>query len=451
MTTPDDAALRTYADFEHRVLIVLLGTSPAVLTETLYALVKATGGKQFIPTKVVVITTTEGRKLLNDTLLTTDGARYGAPIGRAGRRVTWLHRLCEDLEIAPITLGNDDIVVPQGPDCEEIHDAHSEDELNAMADAIVDALCQYTTRANTAVHLSLSGGRKSMGHLAGQAMTALARPFDRLIHVIVKPAWLEQPEVKFFYPGCQLSHSNPSPDTTKNKRKHPTEYTVSTADDPLQLSYEPFILLPTSLRKLADQREDLSFNGLIAALSDPPDWLMLELSRSTGDALLGGQPLEKVGRKGTANRLEPKARAYLLTLAQLKHVSHPLTDDEATVYAINYWRISPGMSPDATKKICTNLFVPKTVAEIGDNQMLITRVDADTIKQYFILQKDRNKAENFDTVQLRRDYLDREISALRHAIANCLPPLTKNVSAFDIRVSKSTRCLPAQLRIKWID
>ena len=390
MTTPDDAALSTYADFKHRVLIVLLGTSPAVLTETLYALVKATGGKQFIPTKVVVITTTEGRELLNDTLLITRGARYGAPIGRAGHRVTWLQRLCEDLGIASITVGKDDIVVPQGPDCEEINDAHSEDELNAMADAIVDALWQYTRRVNTAVHLSLSGGRKSMSHLAGQAMTALARPFDRLIHVIVKPAWLEQPDVKFFYRGCRRSYSNPSPDTSKNKHDYPTEYGVTAAEVSLQLSYEPFILLPTSLRKLADQREDLSFNGLIAALSDPPDTLTLQISKSTGRATLQGRALVKLKSDGKVAELEPKERAYLLTLAQLKQLSHPLTDDETTVYALNYWSIVPGISPDATKQICTNLFMPKSPAEVSNSKTLICRIDADTIKQYFKLQEYRN-------------------------------------------------------------
>ena len=57
------ARRKSYAEYQHRVLILLCGTSPAVVSETLFALATTDSGRRFLPPEIKVITTTEGREL----------------------------------------------------------------------------------------------------------------------------------------------------------------------------------------------------------------------------------------------------------------------------------------------------------------------------------------------------------------------------------------------------
>ena len=52
--------------YNKRILLSVTGMSPAVVTETLYALVTEKG---FIPTEIQVITTVQGKNKLLDVLL----------------------------------------------------------------------------------------------------------------------------------------------------------------------------------------------------------------------------------------------------------------------------------------------------------------------------------------------------------------------------------------------
>ena len=61
--------------YNKRILLSVTGKSPAVVTETLYALVTE---KNFIPTEIQVITTIEGRNELLSALLGIEGKRKGA-------------------------------------------------------------------------------------------------------------------------------------------------------------------------------------------------------------------------------------------------------------------------------------------------------------------------------------------------------------------------------------
>lgn len=57
---------------KRKILLSVTGMSPAVVTETLYALVTE---KDFIPTEIQVITTEQGKNKLLDALLGIEGGR----------------------------------------------------------------------------------------------------------------------------------------------------------------------------------------------------------------------------------------------------------------------------------------------------------------------------------------------------------------------------------------
>ena len=76
--TPSPAAPASYP---RRVLLAVCGLSPQIVTETLYALA-ADAHAPFIPTEVHLITTQEGARRADLSLLSAD--------------LGWFHRLCSD-------------------------------------------------------------------------------------------------------------------------------------------------------------------------------------------------------------------------------------------------------------------------------------------------------------------------------------------------------------------
>ena len=84
------------AAFPRRVLFTVTGLTPQIVTETIYGLaVKQT--PPFLPTQLVVMTTSDGA---NRARLTLQGNDPG-----------WLRRLCKDYDLPPIQFGDEDIRV----------------------------------------------------------------------------------------------------------------------------------------------------------------------------------------------------------------------------------------------------------------------------------------------------------------------------------------------------
>lgn len=168
-------------DFAHRLLLAVTGLSPQVVTETVWAIARQTPAA--VPTKIRLLTTAEGahraRLLLKGTsnqpgALASLANCLGVP--------TW------PLDIVPIC----------GADGAPLDDLASEADNTAAADAIVNAVRQATSDAEAAVHVSIAGGRKTMGFLAGMALSLFGREQDRLSHVLVSAPF--QGHAAFFFP-----------------------------------------------------------------------------------------------------------------------------------------------------------------------------------------------------------------------------------------------------------
>ena len=185
-------------------------------------------------------------------------------------------------------------------------------------------------------------------------------------------------------------------------------------------------------------------------MSDPPDTLTLQISKSTGRATLNGRALVKLKSDGKEVELEPKERAYLLTLAKRTILHNPLNHDEAVAFAENYWSIKHGMTPDECQKVCHSLFVPKQASAQGESHRLMTKISRSEIEKYFILTSERDADQSITTAELRAS-LGPVATAVNIAIRYCLPSLTQNPSAFDICPSKGKRGLSEKMQVEWID
>ena len=178
-------------DYSRKVLVVVSGLSPAVVTATFYALA-VTAKPLWVPSEVYVVTTGAGLKQLEASLLDSVGAN-----GRV--RKGQFRALCEDYEIAGVKLVRDNIRVLIDEEGAVEDDAHSAQAMMRMGDLVVSTLCEFTSDENCAVHVSLAGGRKSMSYLAGTALSLVGRGQDVLSHVILSdPAFETAPG--FYYP-----------------------------------------------------------------------------------------------------------------------------------------------------------------------------------------------------------------------------------------------------------
>ena len=177
----DPAAL-----FPRRCLLMTVGRTPQVVTETVFALAARPQGQRFVPTEIHLVTTEEGRRQAELDLLETGHAQ--------------LERLCRDHHIGSpgIRFDLSTIHVIRGEDAQPLEDIRSVRDNERGADAIVRLVRQLTADPDCALHVSLAGGRKTMGFYLGYALSLFGRPQDRLSHVLVDPRFENLPE--FFYP-----------------------------------------------------------------------------------------------------------------------------------------------------------------------------------------------------------------------------------------------------------
>lgn len=172
--------------FARRILLTAIGRTPQVLTETLYALAVGCASQRFIPTEIHVITTEEGRRQVELDLMDEGHMR--------------LRQFYEDYELDRRAMRFDAACVHVIRDASSrpLEDIRTADDNERAADAIVQLVRQLTSDPTSALHVSLAGGRKTMGFYLGYALSLFGRPQDRLSHVLVDPRFENLPD--FFFP-----------------------------------------------------------------------------------------------------------------------------------------------------------------------------------------------------------------------------------------------------------
>jgi CRISPR-associated protein (TIGR02584 family) len=174
------------AAYPRRILLAVTGLSPQIVTETLYALAVA-GKPPWVPTEIRIITTRRGAKEARRTLISDDPG--------------WFWRLCADYRLAEIAFGAKDIRVITGPDGEPLDDILDEADNAAVADFITEEVRELTADPKASLHVSIAGGRKTMGFYLGYALSLFGRTQDRLSHVLVPTTFESRDDI--FYPRSE--------------------------------------------------------------------------------------------------------------------------------------------------------------------------------------------------------------------------------------------------------
>ena len=170
------------AHFQRRIMLAVTGLSPQVVTETVYALSQQ--GVSFIPSEIHLITTVEGAERARLSLLSESPG--------------WFHRLCRDYDLPPIRFDSDSIHILQTPNGTPLADIRDPEDNQFAADFITEKVREFSADGNAALHVSIAGGRKTMGFFLGYALSLFGRPQDRLSHVLISAPFENNPD--FFYP-----------------------------------------------------------------------------------------------------------------------------------------------------------------------------------------------------------------------------------------------------------
>lgn len=164
-----------------KILLAVSGMSPQIITETLYALIR---DAQWIPDEVCLVTTLEGKQRARLQLL--EGEKY-------------FQQLLSDYPVEqPIAFSEAHITLIADAGGQPLADLRTPQDNEAAADTICAVIRELTSDQNTELHVSLAGGRKTMGFYAGYALSLFGRPQDRLSHVLVSEHYESNPQ--FFYP-----------------------------------------------------------------------------------------------------------------------------------------------------------------------------------------------------------------------------------------------------------
>ncbi|MEM2983034.1 MAG: CRISPR-associated ring nuclease Csm6 [Candidatus Bathyarchaeia archaeon] len=162
------------------ILIFVAGTTPQIITETLYGLI-VDREEPISPDEIYVITTLRGKELIQEELI------------KNGR----LRAFYEEFGIEPIPEEKFEIIVISGMGGEPLDDIREASHNEAVGDLIVDFIRKKTGDPASRLHCSLAGGRKTMSFYLGAAIQLFGRPWDRLYHVLVTPEFESHPD--FYY------------------------------------------------------------------------------------------------------------------------------------------------------------------------------------------------------------------------------------------------------------
>jgi CRISPR-associated protein (TIGR02584 family) len=278
------------SQFPRRILLCVTGMSPQIVTETLYALVTE---QTMIPTEIRIITTVQGRNRLVSDLLDPVTGQF--------------HAFCKEYGLGgQICFDADSIAVITDAQGNALPDIRTPEENTLAADFITAIVRDLCADEDAALHVSIAGGRKSMGFYLGYALSLFARPQDRLSHVLINEPFESLRD--FFFPYK-------TPRTIIDARG----VALDTAEARVMLADIPLV-------RLRDGLPDQLLGGETSyceTVRIAQSFVDVHLAFNLPDrlAILGGQPL----------KLPPILLAFLLWMARLRVAGKTIRPDDAHV------------------------------------------------------------------------------------------------------------------------
>ncbi len=295
-TMPSD---RPSVDTRPPELLFVIGLTPQVVTETLWAVLRR-DGPQAMPACVHLVTTAVGARRIRDELL-----------GEAGA----LARFCADFRLSPIAAT---LHILENGSGQVLDDIRDHDGNTRMANLILRVVRDLTADPLQPVHASIAGGRKSMSFYMGYALSLYGRPHDHLSHVLVSEPFEQC--LQFWYP-------------TPNSQKLPLRdgSTCDAATAGIDLAEIPFLPLRDQLDEPLLVNKNPDFETVVSDLRRIMTKPMLVVETATRVLRFGDQHCHLRPREFSVYQLLAEARLGRLQI-----------DSDEGWLGVSDWRASDG-------------------------------------------------------------------------------------------------------------
>ncbi len=224
-----------------KILVAVSGMSPQIITETLYGLMQQ-ADEPWLPDEIHLITTLQGKEQARLQLL-EGPAHFRAFLKDYG--IASVPRF----DASTMHVITDDRQQP-------LQDLKTPADNEHAANFITDKIRHLSADPACELHVSLAGGRKTMGFYVGYALSMFGRPQDRLSHVLVSGEYESLRD--FFYP---------TPDTRVIYRQAgEKQLPLDAAKAQVWLANIPFIRLRSFLSD-NELLQQLSFSEVVERLA----------------------------------------------------------------------------------------------------------------------------------------------------------------------------------------
>ncbi|MFZ0389372.1 MAG: CRISPR-associated ring nuclease Csm6 [Calditrichia bacterium] len=231
------------------VLLAALGTTPQIITESLYHL----WVQQKKPiNEVHLITTTVGKQKAEERLFQNGLGPF--------------YSFCSDYGISATEIRIKYHLIC-GADRHQLQDIRTEQDNISAADFFLKIVRELTGRKGCCILATLAGGRKTMSAYLYFAMQLLARPQDKLYHILVQPEKIESNR-DFFYPPANTKELQ-----LIDRNKNP--FTVLVKDIRLEMAEIPFVRLSHVLAEGAIRSAE-TFSQMVALTQEEIDRAQFE-------------------------------------------------------------------------------------------------------------------------------------------------------------------------------
>lgn len=282
---------------KHNILFLVTGMTPQIITETLWALAcDPAKQEKWVPNEIQVLSTTTGIKKIKDNLLGDNGI---------------FKKMCEEYNLPEIKFDEKSLNAIVDKEGNKLDDLKTPEENELAADMICQKVREFTQDDNVSLHVSIAGGRKTMGFYAGYALSLYGRIQDQLSHVLVSEKY--ETLQGFYYPALKKGQNIIKKTHKKTEQGHDVyeEELLDAFDAKVWLANIPFV----RLRAFVDSNNNINQNNINQNFSTVIE--MFNTSLKLFDVILDVND-RKVIIGNTECKLSPREFSLYLLVAKLK-------------------------------------------------------------------------------------------------------------------------------------
>ncbi len=281
------------------ILFLVTGMTPQIITETLWALACDPNNQdKWIPDEIQVCSTVDGLNQIKSRLF-NDGV---------------FQQMQQDYPQLNKIVFNENSLITIADEEQDYADIKTPHDNEVMADLLCGTIRQLSKDKNSALHVSIAGGRKTMGFYAGYALSLYGRAQDRLSHVLVEEKY--EKAKNFFYP-------TPTAGTHFAKDKY-DKVIGDSAEAQIWLADIPFVRMKQAIKDKHQLNYDNSIIEVIHKINESSNNVQLTINVHNKSIV--------VNNKFTISDLPAREFALLHWFADLLHYIQGLTTEFIEYY-----------------------------------------------------------------------------------------------------------------------